>query len=140
MNFTDDAFQRVGAGVEVERRVGVWVGVGVTVGVAVGVGVMVGVLVGVIVGVLVGVFVGDHGVPVGGAAPAWSRAARSLSLLAPAPGAIVAVIDGPDETLAHTAAGIGALCAVSPPTAASTFSAPQNNSSATTTMASTTEP
>ena len=36
-------------------------------------------------------------VPVGGAAPMWSRAARSLARLDPAPGEIVVVVDGPNE-------------------------------------------
>lgn len=51
-------------------------------------------------------------VPVGGVAPAWSRAARSLSLLDPAPGAMVTVIDGPNNALAATAAGMGARVVV----------------------------
>ncbi len=51
-------------------------------------------------------------VPVGGAAPAWSRSARSLARLVPAPGEIVAVIDGPNQDLAETAAEIGARVVV----------------------------
>ncbi len=47
-------------------------------------------------------------VPVGGAAPAWVRAAESLRRLEPPPGAIVAVIDGPDRALTATATAIGA--------------------------------
>lgn len=47
-------------------------------------------------------------VPVGGAAPAWALAARSLGRLSPPPGEIVAVIDGPEDALAATAAAIGA--------------------------------
>jgi GT2 family glycosyltransferase len=48
-------------------------------------------------------------VPVGGAAPAWNRCAQSLALLDPAPGEIVAVIDGPNDNLAAVAAEIGAV-------------------------------
>jgi GT2 family glycosyltransferase len=51
-------------------------------------------------------------VPVGGAAPAWSRCAESLARLDPAPGEIVAVIDGANEALARTAAEIGARVVV----------------------------
>jgi GT2 family glycosyltransferase len=51
-------------------------------------------------------------VPVGGAAPAWTRAARSLAGLDPAPGALVTVIDGPDDALAATGAEIGARVVV----------------------------
>ena len=51
-------------------------------------------------------------VPVGGAAPAWRRSAASLARLDPAPGAIITVIDGPDDALAATAAGIGARVVV----------------------------
>jgi cellulose synthase/poly-beta-1,6-N-acetylglucosamine synthase-like glycosyltransferase len=51
-------------------------------------------------------------VPVGGAAPAWARAAMSLGRLNPPPGEVVAVIDGPDATLAATAAAIGATVLV----------------------------
>lgn len=47
-------------------------------------------------------------VPVGGAAPAWERCARSLARLDPAPGEIVAVIDGADGDLAARAVQIGA--------------------------------
>ncbi|MDH4063513.1 MAG: glycosyltransferase family 2 protein, partial [Acidobacteriota bacterium] len=47
-------------------------------------------------------------VPVGGAAPAWARAAASLGRLSPPPGEVVAVIDGADGALAATAASIGA--------------------------------
>lgn len=47
-------------------------------------------------------------VPVGGAAPAWSRCARSLARLDPAPGEIIAVIDGANAAHAATAAEIGA--------------------------------
>ena len=47
-------------------------------------------------------------VPVGGAAPHWERSARSLAGLEPAPGEIVAVIDGPDPGHAATAAEAGA--------------------------------
>lgn len=47
-------------------------------------------------------------VPVGGAAPAWARAARSLARLDPAPGEIVAVIDGPNDDLAAVAREAGA--------------------------------
>jgi len=51
-------------------------------------------------------------VPVGGAAPAWGRCAASLAALDPPPGAIVAVIDGPNDSLAETAASIGARVVV----------------------------
>lgn len=51
-------------------------------------------------------------VPVGGAAPAWPRAAESLGRLDPPPGEVVAVIDGPDAALAATAAAIGATVVV----------------------------
>lgn len=51
-------------------------------------------------------------VPVGGAAPAWSRCARSLAGLDPAPGEIVAVIDGRNDDLASRAAEIGARVVV----------------------------
>jgi GT2 family glycosyltransferase len=51
-------------------------------------------------------------VPVGGAAPAWTRCAQSLARLDPAPGDIVAVIDGPNEDLASRAAEIGARVVV----------------------------
>jgi GT2 family glycosyltransferase len=51
-------------------------------------------------------------VPVGGAAPAWSRSARSLAGLDPAPGEIVAVIDGHHDDLAATAEGVGARVVV----------------------------
>lgn len=47
-------------------------------------------------------------VPVGGAAPAWPRCARSLEALDPKPGEIIVVIDGADEDLASTATLIGA--------------------------------
>ena len=47
-------------------------------------------------------------VPVGGAAPAWRRCAQSLADLDPAPGEIVAVIDGPNDQQAKRAAEIGA--------------------------------
>ncbi len=47
-------------------------------------------------------------VPVGGRAPAWSRAARSLARLAPAPGEIVVAVDGPDSDQADIASRIGA--------------------------------
>jgi GT2 family glycosyltransferase len=47
-------------------------------------------------------------VPVGGAAPAWRRCAQSLAHLDPTPGEIIVVIDGPNDDLAATAAGIGA--------------------------------
>ena len=47
-------------------------------------------------------------VPVGGAAPAWIRCARSLVRLDPQPGEIVVVLDGPDDELAATASGVGA--------------------------------
>ncbi len=47
-------------------------------------------------------------VPVGGAAPAWARCARSLSRLDPKPAEILAVIDGADAGLAATAASAGA--------------------------------
>jgi GT2 family glycosyltransferase len=53
-------------------------------------------------------------VPVGGAAPAWDRCARSLARLDPPPGEIVAVLDGPDEGHAATAAGLGARVLVLP--------------------------
>ena len=46
-------------------------------------------------------------VPVGGAAPAWKRCVSSLAQLDPAPGEIVAVIDGPNAGLAATAAESG---------------------------------
>lgn len=42
-------------------------------------------------------------VPVGGGAPAWPRAARSLERLDPAPGEIIVVIDGPAPALAASA-------------------------------------
>jgi glycosyltransferase involved in cell wall biosynthesis len=42
-------------------------------------------------------------VPVGGAAPAWNRAARSLERLDPAPGEIIVVIDGVAPALAASA-------------------------------------
>ena len=51
-------------------------------------------------------------VPVGGGAPAWSRCAGSLARLDPAPGEIVAVIDGANEELADKAAEIGARVVV----------------------------
>lgn len=51
-------------------------------------------------------------VPVGGAAPAWGRAARSLARLDPAPGEIVAVIDGGNNGLEATAKEIGARVVV----------------------------
>jgi len=51
-------------------------------------------------------------VPVGGAAPTWSRSARSLARLDPPPGEMVVVVDGPDEALAETAKGIGACVVV----------------------------
>ncbi len=47
-------------------------------------------------------------VPVGGAAPSWSRSAASLARLDPPPGEIIAVIDGANEALARQAAEIGA--------------------------------
>ncbi len=47
-------------------------------------------------------------VPVGGAAPAWGRCARSLARLNPAPGEIVVVMDGPNDALSAVASGIGA--------------------------------
>ena len=53
-------------------------------------------------------------VPVGGAAPAWGRCARSLARLEPRPGEIVVVLDGPNEEHAATAAGIGARVLVLP--------------------------
>lgn len=51
-------------------------------------------------------------IPVGGAAPAWRRCAQSLARLDPAPGEIVAVIDGPNDDLATKAAEIGARVVV----------------------------
>jgi GT2 family glycosyltransferase len=51
-------------------------------------------------------------VPVGGAAPAWSRCAESLARLDPVPGEIVAVIDGPNDALTARAAEIGATVIV----------------------------
>ncbi len=42
----------------------------------------------------------------------WARAAKSLGRLNPPPGEVVAVIDGPDATLAATAAAIGATVLV----------------------------
>ena len=51
-------------------------------------------------------------VPVGGAAPAWSRCAESLARLEPPPGEIVVVIDGRNDEQAATAAGIGARVVV----------------------------
>jgi GT2 family glycosyltransferase len=51
-------------------------------------------------------------VPVGGGAPFWHRAARSLARLDPAPGEIVAVIDGASDTLAQIATEIGATILV----------------------------
>jgi cellulose synthase/poly-beta-1,6-N-acetylglucosamine synthase-like glycosyltransferase len=51
-------------------------------------------------------------VPVGGAAEAWPRSARSLARLDPPPGEIVVVIDGPDDHLATTAAGLAATTVV----------------------------
>jgi glycosyltransferase involved in cell wall biosynthesis len=51
-------------------------------------------------------------VPVGGAAPAWSRCAESLARLDPAPGEIVVVIDGPNDDQATRAAEIGARVVV----------------------------
>ena len=51
-------------------------------------------------------------VPLGGAAPAWDRCARSLSGLDPAPGEIVAVLDGPNAGLGARAAAIGARVVV----------------------------
>jgi glycosyltransferase involved in cell wall biosynthesis len=51
-------------------------------------------------------------VPVGGAPDAWARSARSLARLDPPPGEIVVVVDGPDDGLATTAAGIGATTVV----------------------------
>ena len=53
-------------------------------------------------------------VPVGGTAPAWDRAARSLARLDPRPGEIVVVLDGPNEGHAATAAGLGARVLVLP--------------------------
>lgn len=47
-------------------------------------------------------------VPVGGAAPAWSRCSASLARLDPPPGEIVVVVDGGDPALAATAGAIGA--------------------------------
>lgn len=46
-------------------------------------------------------------VPVGGAAPAWGRAARSLARLDPPPAEIIVVIDGPDDSLVRQAARTG---------------------------------
>jgi GT2 family glycosyltransferase len=51
-------------------------------------------------------------VPVGGAAPAWARCSRSLECLDPSPGEIVVVIDGRNEDLIATSAGIGAAVVV----------------------------
>jgi GT2 family glycosyltransferase len=51
-------------------------------------------------------------VPVGGVAPAWKRAAGSLARLDPAPGEILAVIDGPNDDLAATAGEMGARVVV----------------------------
>jgi len=45
-------------------------------------------------------------VPVGGMAPTWVRAARSLARLDPPPAEIIAVIDGRNDALAATAAGL----------------------------------
>jgi GT2 family glycosyltransferase len=47
-------------------------------------------------------------VPVGGAAPTWSRAAASLARLDPAPGELLVVVDGPNAAQAATANAIGA--------------------------------
>lgn len=47
-------------------------------------------------------------VPVGGDAPGWPQAAASLGGLAPKPGEVIVVLDGPNAAHAHTAAGIGA--------------------------------
>jgi GT2 family glycosyltransferase len=51
-------------------------------------------------------------VPIGGPAPSWEIAARSLSQLDPPPGEIVAVIDGGDPSHATIASGIGARVVV----------------------------
>ena len=51
-------------------------------------------------------------VPVGGRAPAWDRCVQSLAHLNPAPGEIVAVIDGPNDELAEQASEIGAKVVV----------------------------
>ena len=53
-------------------------------------------------------------VPVGGRAPAWDRCVQSLARLDPAPGEIVAVIDGPNDDLAEQASEIGAKVVVLP--------------------------
>ena len=53
-------------------------------------------------------------VPVGGAAPAWSRCVASLARLDPAPGEIVLVFDGPNEDLAARAAALAARVIVLP--------------------------
>ncbi|MCH9651945.1 MAG: glycosyltransferase family 2 protein [Deltaproteobacteria bacterium] len=47
-------------------------------------------------------------VPVGGAAPAWSRSAKSLASLHPPPGEVIVVIDGPNDDFARQATEIGA--------------------------------
>jgi GT2 family glycosyltransferase len=51
-------------------------------------------------------------VPVGGEAPDWVRAARSLGRLSPSPGEVVVVIDGADGALAAPAEAIGATVVV----------------------------
>ncbi len=51
-------------------------------------------------------------VPVGGTAPFWERCARSLARLDPAPGRLIAAIDGRNDALAATAAEIGARVVV----------------------------
>jgi GT2 family glycosyltransferase len=48
-------------------------------------------------------------VPVGGDAPAWRRAAESLTRLDPPPGELIAVIDGPGEAAAGIASKAGAV-------------------------------
>src|SRR5688572_10113367 len=45
-------------------------------------------------------------VPVGGMAPAWARAAQSLARLDPPPAEIITVMDGRNDALAATAAGL----------------------------------
>jgi GT2 family glycosyltransferase len=47
-------------------------------------------------------------VPVGGTAPHWGQCAASVGRLEPAPGEIVAIIDGPNNDLVDTAESIGA--------------------------------
>jgi GT2 family glycosyltransferase len=47
-------------------------------------------------------------VPVGGSAPGWPRAAASLGRLAPKPGEIIVVLDGPNAAHADTGVAIGA--------------------------------